>query len=205
MSKPAFHLSFYRWAMGLADSEPVRLLRGLACEIYVDLGGEVIEKHLAAYGDIFARWRAGGENAPGLREAMRAMGSRERGLARRDVLRERAWLQARAEVFQRTGERIPLPQSPESTDQQATAEEKAILRDLSQKIRNIGAFTEGIELGKGLGQGSGSFSGGQPALSRSKGMPEKVPDPAGAAGSRGSGTFSCWTGRIGYTSNRAHG
>jgi len=33
MSKPAFHLSFYRWALGLVDSEPVRLLRVLAAEV----------------------------------------------------------------------------------------------------------------------------------------------------------------------------
>jgi hypothetical protein len=163
----------------------------LAREVYRDLGGEAVEEHLAIYAEIVALWRQGGPERPPMREALRCMGARERGFARRDKLRETAWLQARAEVFQRTGERIPLPHTPESMDHQESAEERAMVRQLSQKLRQVSAFTEGLEFGKGLGLGTGQGSGlkeGSGCFYRGS-MREKVPDPGGASAGKGSGTF----------------
>ena len=134
-----FQLSFFRWAVNLPDSEPVRLLRLLADAIYRQLGGAIIEEHLAAYGDIFARWRSSDPDAPPLREAMRAMGARERALAKLERLREQAWLQARAEVFQQTGQRIPLPQSPEDADRQQRSEADEIMQQFAKQVRELGA------------------------------------------------------------------
>ena len=104
----AFQPSFYLWAAGLPDSEHVRMLHTRAREVYADLGGVDVEDAIADYKAVVARWRAGAEGV-GLREGLRCLGAIDRGNVRRDTLRERAWMQARAEVFQRTGRRIPLP------------------------------------------------------------------------------------------------
>jgi hypothetical protein len=202
MSKPVI-LSFYRWAMGLAVSEPVRLMHELAREIYRDLGGEAVEEHLAIHAEIVALWRQGGPERPPLREALRCMGARERGHARRDKLREQAWLQARADVFQRTGERIPLPQTPETFEREQTAEEAALVQQLSKQLRKVGAMAQEMEeaelkeAGPSTGSGQGSFSGGgtrEGSGSCSPGsMGENVHSPVGSSAAMGTGTFSAQT------------
>jgi uncharacterized protein YaeQ len=38
-------------------------------------------------------------------------------------------------------------------DHQESAEERAMVRQLSQKLRQVSAFSEGLDFGKGLGSG----------------------------------------------------
>jgi len=172
-----FQLSFFRWAVNLPDSEPVRLLRLLADAIYRQLGGAIIEEHLAAYGEIFARWRTSDPDAPPLREAMRAMramGARERALAKLERLREQAWLQARAEVFQQTGQRIPLPQSPEDADRHQRSEADEIMQQFAKQVRELGARVAKAKADQAGGAATSS-PGGSP----------QTPDPAAEAAGPG--------------------
>lgn len=145
----AFQPSFYLWAAGLPDSEHVRMLHTRAREVYVDLGGVDVEDAIADYKAVVARWRAGAEGV-GLREGLRCLGAIDRGNVRRDTLRERAWMQARAEVFQRTGRRIPLPQSPEDVDR-IEREAKEAQRRLSSTRRQMMGALAGEMLQKGPG------------------------------------------------------
>jgi hypothetical protein len=179
--------------MNLPESGPVVLMHQVAPEIFVELGGEAVLRHIGFYEAILGRWNSDAERKPGDREALRCMGAIERGYVKLAALREQAWLQARAEVFQQTGERIPLPQTPETYEREQSAEEAALVKQLSRKLREVGAMVKDMDQGQGqemAAKGSGASTGsGQVSFSGGS-LPEKVPDPVVAGAGKGSGTIS---------------